>query len=159
MKRHAMGSLWMLAWVISGPATAQPQLVRDLEPGTEASQSLPFDLVSVGRQVFFLNSSLGRGTELWTSDGSSQGSQLLRDLTPDGGSLSTVSPTALGDRLVFLLPDHELGQEIWVSDGTPEGTQPLADLCPGSCWGASLILGEAGGRVFFESLEPEIGPR
>jgi ELWxxDGT repeat protein len=61
---------------------------------------------------------------LWKSDGTSDGTVMVKDLNPYGGSNPT-SITVAGDKLYFAAdrPDHQ--RTLWVTDGSESGTQPL----------------------------------
>lgn len=82
-----------------------------------------------------------RVSELWVSDGTSQGTRKVVDLC--GGVVSCGNRTygvdprgaaSLGDLYLFVVDSEETGEELWVSDGTAAGTLLLADLWvdPGS---------------------------
>src|SRR6185436_2069473 len=63
------------------------------------------------------------GTEdrgLWRSDGSAEGTVLVRSLPSQPAYL-----TAVGPRLFFVAADENRGDELWVSDGTAAGTRPV----------------------------------
>ena len=93
-------------------------LVADINQLTSQS-SHPRDFVNVGEQAFFVADS-EFGTELWKSDGTADGTQLVRDIEPgEAGSFPT-NLTPLEDLLLF----HVNG-DVWRSDGTEEGTFEL----------------------------------
>jgi ELWxxDGT repeat protein len=76
------------------------------------------------------------GCELWRSDGTPEGTQLVKDVNPGSeSSLSIFSGDVLriGDLVYFPADDGARGREIWVTDGTLAGTRLAAELCPGSC--------------------------
>jgi ELWxxDGT repeat protein len=75
------------------------------------------------------------GKELWFSDGTEAGTQMIKDLRP--GSLSSISSatsfTILNDQILFNAYTESSGMELWISDGTEVGTQLLIDLWPEIC--------------------------
>ena len=71
------------------------------------------------------------GEELWVSDGTVDGTRLLKNIRPDGGSRGEDLRRS-GGRLVFSAYTEAEGEEPWVSDGTPWNTRQLADVIPGS---------------------------
>lgn len=88
------------------------------------------------------------GDELWRSDGSADGAELVADLCPGTCSGQPVNLHPIGDGLLFAAFDPELGWEPWTSDGTAAGTLRIGDLCPGRCstWGGidpGLVLGDS----------------
>jgi ELWxxDGT repeat protein len=76
------------------------------------------------------------GCELWRSDGTPEGTQLVKDINPGQvGSLSHEQRNVLriGNQVYFPADDGARGRELWVTDGTPAGTRLAAELCPGTC--------------------------
>lgn len=86
----------------------------------------------------------GTGPGLWKSDGTEEGTILVKALdlgyTPERAILS--------GRLLFAATDGVTGVELWESDGAPDGTSLLADINPsGDSFPRNLVA--AGGRLFF----------
>lgn len=71
------------------------------------------------------------GEELWISDGTSEGTVLLKDIQSGSGNSMPQSLRALGGFAVFSADDGVHGRELWASDGTPEGTAMVVDANPG----------------------------
>lgn len=94
-------------------------------------------LTPLGGRVFFGADDGTHGEELWTSDGTGEGTTLVKDISPcneEAGERSKLHPsslTVLGDRLFFAANDDTQGEELWVSDGTPGGTVLVKDIRPG----------------------------
>jgi hypothetical protein len=59
---------------------------------------------------------------LWRSDGTTDGTRLVKDIRPgvDGADLSRFH--VVGDVLFFVANDGVHGHELWRSDGTTDGT-------------------------------------
>ncbi|MCS5649796.1 MAG: hypothetical protein NZ820_10735, partial [Dehalococcoidia bacterium] len=73
------------------------------------------------------------GSEMWRSDGTSEGTYLVKDLWPGDGSGLQGNMYVLGNHLYFLGNDNGgNGTELWKTDGTEEGTVLLKDINPGS---------------------------
>ena len=94
------------------------------------------------------------GQELWISDGSPQGTRLVKDLnlTNIGGS-SPYDLRAAEGKVYFLADDGLHGRDaLWVSDGTEAGMKFVFDFFPdGAPFNPSYIVASAaaGGRFFF----------
>lgn len=111
-------------WVSDG-TLAGTTLLRDLEPGPGSSTIDPFFLftgafASTGqrRQVLPIVTSLD-GRELWITDGTTAGTQLLGDLLPGAGSSLGADPwfpAAAGNTLVWFADDGVHGVEPWAID-------------------------------------------
>ncbi|MCB0363697.1 MAG: hypothetical protein KDD35_13300, partial [Bdellovibrionales bacterium] len=81
--------------------------------------------------AFFEASTSGEGYELWRTDGTVEGTYLLKDINPGINSSSISFKGQIGNYVLFqALVDGE-GRELWVSDGTSAGTTLLVDLVPG----------------------------
>src|SRR5690606_15767908 len=86
-------------------------------------------LASLGLDVFFPGGRGGAsGTELWTTNGTVQGTRQLIDIRPGTSSSSPAVLTAIGNTLYFAADDGTTGVEPWRSDGTAAGTRLVANL-------------------------------
>lgn len=95
-----------------------------------------------------------RGEELWRSDGTTEGTQIVADIRHDGDDDADPSYfTAIGNRLAFVAreSDTDRREALWWTDGTADGTQrllePLADLR--SVIRSSDDMAAAGDKLFF----------
>ena len=85
-----------------------------------------------GSHIFFSPVSNQSGQELFISDGTSQGSKILKDIYSGYQGSSPSDFTYANGKLFFSAKNKLNGRELWVSDGTNEGTQMLCDCYPGS---------------------------
>ena len=72
------------------------------------------------------------GNEFWKSDGTTDGTVLIKDIYP--GVKDSSFPTSLtffNNKLYFTAEDGVNGYELWESDGTTDGTKMVKDLFPG----------------------------
>src|SRR5262249_1844409 len=105
--------------------------------GTYAS-SYPRSLSNVAGTLFFTADDGIHGRELWKSDGTSDGTAIVKDILPGGdGSIDPnnfPAPTMINvsGTLFFAANDGANGNELWKSDGTNAGTVLVRDLAPGS---------------------------
>ena len=86
---------------------------------------------AIGSRLFFPASSVGNGTELWVSDGTSVGTHQVKNILYGGASSNPSDLTAVGSLLYFSARDANHGRELWVSDGTTRGTHMVLDINPG----------------------------
>ncbi len=107
------------------------------------------NLREMGGQLFFTASISPYGTELWTSDGTIEGTTILKDILIGAGSASPEDLTVVGNQLFFTAIDAENGRELWVTDGTREGTVLVNDLTPGLQSTTLVENAAAGGMLFF----------
>jgi ELWxxDGT repeat protein len=149
-------------FVASLPAGVQPADVRDLiafngnvyyfattvdgrslvrsdgtAPGTRVVRSFPHwagqsFLTSFNGRLFFVADDGIHGSELWTSDGTTAGTQIFVDLWPGPTGSSPSGLAAAAGQLFFAADDGVHGSELWASDGTSTGTHMVEDLAPGA---------------------------
>jgi len=134
-----------------GPAGSAPQypiLVR-FRPPTEAANrnDAPDTLI-------FQADDGTHGAELFRSDGTPEGTGLLKDINSNGSSIP-LGMTRFEGRVYFSADDGVHGIEPWVTDGTEAGTELLLDLNPGELRSSPLSFVVAGRRLFFVSIVPD----
>lgn len=80
------------------------------------------------------------GTELWVTDGTTAGTNIVKNLSADGGGVSgSGNPKAMtvyNSKLYFSGHDDAHGTELFVTDGTDAGTLLVKDIVVGT--GGSL---------------------
>ncbi len=133
-------------WVSDG-TTDGTQLIKDIRPGndyygSEPARSYTRNLTEFNDKLYFTANDGEHGDELWVSDGTTNGTQLVKDIRlgakkydddyfyaygSDAGNL-----IEFNDKLYFTANDGEHGDELWVSDGTTDGTNLVKDIRPGT---------------------------
>lgn len=95
------------------------------------------------------------GRELHRTDGTSQGTSIVKDIVPIGSS-NPSGLVAVGNNVFFSADDVVgTGRELWFSDGTELGTTQMVDSLSGvDLYGAPLdgapeLLGELDGELLF----------
>jgi ELWxxDGT repeat protein len=128
-------------------------LVKDIHPGPD--DSWPVGLTEMSGRLFFGAGDGTHGYELWTSDGTVDGTIMVKDIAP-GSDSSWPLPeqsdwlTTFKGRLFFSADDGTHGYELWTSDGTAGGTVLFKDINPsGSSWPFSPT--EVDGRLYFNA--------
>jgi ELWxxDGT repeat protein len=94
----------------------------------------PSNFLDLNGTALFVANDGTTGRELWRSDGTLEGTLLVKDIHPgDAGVLAWISPlTKSGARAYFSADDSVHGQEIWTTDGTADGTRMVRDIRSGS---------------------------
>ena len=141
-------------------------LVKDVRPGG-ASSNL-YALCAFGNGVLFLADDGVHGFELWKSDGTTAGTQLVADLLPGlpsgcppydaGGNAYAGFVHAPGGaaRAVFPGTDGSGGFEVWRTDGTAAGTVLHAELQPGPLGSFPGRPVRAGRQLVFAATQTEL---
>ncbi len=94
------------------------------------------------------------GFEIWISDGSQEGTHLLKDIFPgaEHGLPEPLDRVVFRDNLFFRGNDGQSGTELWVSDGTESGTRMVKDINPGTDSSEPGIFAATDSHVFFQAL-------
>src|SRR5690606_15630135 len=100
--------------------------------------SSPASLTNFAGSLYFVAGGAGVGNELWKSDGTPEGTMLVKDILPGDGSSNPMGLTVAGPRLFFFANDGVSGNELWASDGSPLGTALVRDINPGA--GSSVLF-------------------
>jgi ELWxxDGT repeat protein len=119
-------------------------------------------LTTVGDALFFLAIDGSSGMELWTSDGTAEGTRLVRDLDP---GIAPSQPVEAGfaimdggfGKCLFAASDGLHGLEVWRSDGTAPGTVLIADIAPGPSSSSPRDFTVLGPRMFFSADDNATG--
>ena len=106
-------------------------LVKDVHPTSGVyAGSYPSHLTNVGGILYFTADDGVHGTELWKSNGTAGGTELVADLRP-GDAFSSSAPGGLvsfNGQLFFTADDGSHGRELWTTNGMGGGTDRITDL-------------------------------
>jgi ELWxxDGT repeat protein len=128
-------------------------MVKDIVTGPDGGD--PTKLTAVGSNLYFSANDTGAGgsgRELWKSDGSTEGTFLVKDIDTSGdGSPSDL--TAVGSTLFFAAYDVTNGWELWKSDGTSDTTVRVKDIRPGTLGSNPYYFKAFEGKLYFVAAD------
>ncbi|GAB3702481.1 hypothetical protein GCM10027592_31950 [Spirosoma flavus] len=87
--------------------------------------------ISAGKYFYFSNATVNLNWELWRSDGTQDGTQVVKDIRPDGSGYQdnfNFSIIAQDSIVYFTGTDTGITQDVWRSDGTELGTYKIVDF-------------------------------
>jgi ELWxxDGT repeat protein len=126
-------------------------LLKDINLGLPSSwpgSSRPF--TEFGSEHYFVAYTNAAGYELWKTDGTANGTVLLKDINP-GPEESSPFQQKTVNGVLFFRADNGVAvpnQELWMTDGTEAGTVMVKEIHPtGASYPNSLT--EFGGQLFF----------
>jgi ELWxxDGT repeat protein len=106
-------------WTTDGTPAGTYAVVPDLQ--TNALSLSP--LANVAGTLFSLKGVPGENVKLWKSDGTFDGTVVVKELPPGSSVQASTQIKAAGRRVFFLL-----GSSLWTSDGTESGTLALTNV-------------------------------
>lgn len=148
-------------WKSDG-TTAGTMHVKDIRQGSSSSlkDNAPAFAVLSGKVYFCADDGI-HGPELWVSDGTADGTKMVRDIGPGPYGSIPSEITAVGNAIWFAADDGEHGRELWstygyASDPTPYAAL-FADIQPGAGSSSPSSLATQGDLLFFIAEEPAQG--
>lgn len=81
-----------------------------------------------GYKAFFAATDGTHGEELWVTNGTPEGTFMVKDINPGSGSSDINYLTRFNDKVVFAANDGQNGSELWISDGTENGTYMVKNI-------------------------------
>jgi ELWxxDGT repeat protein len=97
------------------------------------------------------------GSELWTSDGTADGTGLLKDFHGGEAYGDVDHLVTLGNTLYFTGDVVGSGFELWKSDGTQEGTVLVADIWPGPGSSDAHVVATVGDTLYLAADDGLLG--
>lgn len=138
-------------------------LVKDINPGVtfaypNGSEPAPssVSMATVNGIFYFTARTNALGTELWKTDGTGDGTALVRDFAVGAPSSNPRNLTSWNGTLFFSVSDGTNGLELWKSDGTDSGTVQVKDISPAG-GGQPKYLTPMGGFLFFSATDGKSG--
>ena len=110
---------------------------------------VPWSLL--GTICFLLPKVRTSGDELYITDGTLEGTKLVKDINPGSGDASPRYLVSLNDKLYFQADNGTDGVELWESDGTEAGTKMVADIYAGAESSAPDMLTVLDGKILFRA--------
>lgn len=117
----------------SSSASAQniPFILKDINGG---GGSFPNHITQINGVTYFWADDGVHDHELWKTDGTPEGTVMVKDICPPEFTPSLGSPfVELQGKAYFGACDGVHGGELWKTNGTQTGTFMVGDTCPGMC--------------------------
>jgi ELWxxDGT repeat protein len=166
---EANGKLFFLAsdtvssvalWKTDGTATGTIVL-KDFSPDRSYVPSFynePRGLTNVNGTLFFsADDGLGGFGQVWKSDGTVNGTTLVKRLDP--GHVFDLGTSSGNFNGTFFFGAYDYsgneGYELWKSDGTAAGTTLVKDLKPGNDGSYPKYFSAVGGVLYFSALDSD----
>ena len=123
--------------------------VKNMNQGSNPSSGVVESFIVFEQKILFAADDKIHGTEVWTSDGTEDGTTLLKDIVSNSNGSSIKSFVNIDGITYFSARDLEHGTELWRTDGTTEGTFIVKDIYPGAESSNIWDIGNLNGTLFF----------
>ncbi len=153
MRLLAFSAAVLLSFIVLAPPAAASgplALVKDINP---TGNSVPTNFASLAGVTYFSATDGVHGRELWRSDGTADGTYMVRGVRAGGGGSDPKPVATMGGSLYFAARDGARGHELWRTDGTPAGTRLVKDITPGGAGTWPVDAGIAAGSHFFFNVD------
>lgn len=149
--------LTALMLVAAGSAGQQPELLKDINPGSGSSYIMY--MTQLGNKVVFSAINYANSNdEPWVTDGTADGTFMLKEIYPGNSKGSDIGPvTFFNGEAYFSADDGSKGRELWKTDGTAEGTVMVKDINPGNASGHPGDLAVFKNALYFSAYHPDSG--
>ncbi|QDU65604.1 hypothetical protein [Engelhardtia mirabilis] len=129
---HVIGQRFVFRWLDgSTRLVAVPITGGQITPLMALDPTAPFVDTLAGGKVVFATGTPATGVEVFATDGTPQGTGILKDLVGGPGSSFHNGLIGNGNVAYFLANVSGLGLELWRTDGTTAGTVATPELVPG----------------------------
>ena len=157
----ALGFLVVMAFA-AAPANAAPayeiKLAADIDPGPGSGADAFNGGAVLGGSMVFTGTTPGAGDEPWISDGTPEGTRMLKDINPGAADSTSVSNyVTFEGRTFFSATDPVNGTELWATDGTSAGTELVKDFRPGASSSFPDLVGAFRGKLFVVATSDATG--
>ena len=128
-----------------------PRRARDSSPTSVPGDcsSYPTDFCQHGDEVLFQAKDETHGQELWKTDGTPLGTQLVLDIRPGPDSGGPSMFARLGHKVLIDVLGPDYSHELWTTDGTPAGTRFVREISPARATAAQGRWRVVGSLAFF----------
>jgi ELWxxDGT repeat protein len=161
--------LWISDGTKSG--TKLLKVVTSIENNSYQTLSyyIPKSFMVVNDKVYFYAGNKSEGVQLWVTDGTSNGTKIVKRITQNGKDIVDKYRQYLpfmysfpylmeyNNQLVFCADDGINGEEIWITDGTENGTKMLKDIHIGKGSSFPQMLGVYNKKAYFGAYSEDLG--
>jgi ELWxxDGT repeat protein len=144
-------------WVSDG-SDSRTRLFKEINPGPAGGwgEISRLNALVMDDTLYFVANDGVHGDELWKSDGTPEGTVLVKDVMP-GKDHSHIGRLVEVNGSLFFAATTTRGEELWKSDGTGAGTVLVKDIRPGNLGSFPHSLVVMNGTLYFAANDGASG--
>jgi ELWxxDGT repeat protein len=124
--------------------------VKDINSGAADSYDDTYTNFFANNGILYFDANDGtNGVELWKTDGSGNGTAMIKNINAGANSSNAENFAALGTEVLFSATDAANGTELWKTDGTTTGTVLVQDIENGAGSSSPNQLVAFQNKIFF----------
>ena len=138
---HADNAGGIELWASDG-TTSGTTVLKDINPGDGDSMAYIYlQSTFFNNELYFWADNGANGTELWKTDGTQQGTVMVKDINFGiAHSLPHLRKSVeLDGKMYFIATTSTQGRELWVTQGSESTTHIVSDLFVGPSGGISIL--------------------
>jgi ELWxxDGT repeat protein len=145
-------------WISDGTSQGTRRLmIAAPDPWYDAESNDGPMFAELDGRIYFTAKTEEDGQELWSTDGTVDGTQRVKDIFPGSAGSEPEWLTSTGGEIYFTANDGRHGRELWRTDGTADGTVLVKDFTMDAASSLPQGLAYTGGRLFFMATTPDAG--
>ena len=109
--------------------------------------------IALNNLLIFVADDGARNHEMWVSDGSKEGTFMIKDIRPGSEGSDPQYLTELNGAIYFTANDGAHGYELWKTDGTAGGTYLVKDIEVGPSSGYPENISNVNGELYFSASD------
>lgn len=122
-----MKSILIFTLVCCFTCSAAQQQLTQIQSASHPIGSNPSQFAAFNNMAFFLAAKGDTGREIWKSDGTPDGTVLVKDINLGSAGSVFSNFVELKGRLYFIADDGLTGHQLWTTDGSGDGTFRVTD--------------------------------
>jgi ELWxxDGT repeat protein len=122
--------LWITDGTESGTIMVKDINPTSTTPGAELNGGFPEyqNFAFLNGKLFFRGNDNVNGKELWSTDGTTAGTSMVKNAVQGSAGLNIFQMAVLNGKIFFNASNTNDGSEMWISDGTAAGTKLIKDI-------------------------------